>query len=108
MDETRCRYPAQYLIPTGYMRFALLRHSDGSTGLGFLQSDTFHEPAYKIGKDEWHEEKHQPVFELICDSPEQVRVIIHVLSSIAARLEGKDPHEAIKRMVEEKDGKQNE
>ena len=95
MDETRCRYPAQYLIPTGYMRFALLRHSDGSTGLGFLKSDTFHEPAYKTGEDEWYEKKHQPVFELICDSPEQVRVLIYVLTSIAARMEGKDPHDAI-------------
>lgn len=93
MDEVRSRYPARYLIPTGYMRFALKKHSDGSTGLVFLKSDTFHKPAYKISEDEWYEEKHQPVFELICDSPEQVRVIINVLSSVATIMEGEDPHD---------------
>ena len=93
MDKTIAVTPTKYLIPTGYMRFALKKHSDGSTGLVFLKSDTFHEPAYKISEDEWHEEKHQPVFELVCDSPEQVRVLIHVFTSIASIMEGRDPHD---------------
>ena len=77
-----------YHVPTGYLRFEKLRSKeDGTSGLIFLVSDTYHEPALLMDIDVWKKETHTPLFAIKFDSSVQPRTIANVLTKLAEDIE---------------------